>query len=79
MNTVLLTPNAMQESTPMLLPITERLQAKLPGPRWRWQLLWSFVPVMQVLTLIAIPYWSRFGVKGMSWEVIALGLAPALV
>jgi hypothetical protein len=79
MNTALLTPKAMQESTPTLLPITERLLAKLPGPRWRWQLVWSLVPVMQLLTLTAISFWSRFGLKGMSWDILAMGLAPTLV
>lgn len=79
MNTVLLTPNAMQESTPTLLPITERLLAKLPGPRWRWQLSWSLVPVTQLLIVTAIPYWSRFGLKGMSWEILVIGLAQPLV
>ncbi len=79
MNTVLLTPNTMQESTPMLLPITERLLAKLPGQRWRWQLLWSLVPVMQLLIVTAIPFWSQFGLKGMSWEILSLGLVQPLV
>jgi hypothetical protein len=79
MNTALLTPDVRQESTPKLLPVTERLIAKLPGPRWRWQLSWSLVPVMQLLTVTAILYWSRSGVKGMSWEMLALGLAQPLV
>jgi hypothetical protein len=57
MNTVLLTRPETREDTAPLLPVTERLLAKLPGPRWLWLLLWGCVPLVRGLTFM--PLWNN--------------------
>jgi hypothetical protein len=79
MNTALLTPNVMQESSPTLLPITERLLNRLPGPRWLWLLLWGCVPLVRGLTFM--PLWNNAAHDmGLTfWQLAVINLVNVLV
>jgi hypothetical protein len=79
MNTALLTPHETREDTATLLPITERLLARLPGPRWLWLLLWGLVPLVRGLTFM--PLWNNAAHDmGLTfWQLAVINLVNVLV
>jgi ABC-type multidrug transport system fused ATPase/permease subunit len=72
MNTALLTPDVRQEDTRTLLPVTERLLAKLPGKRWVWLTLWSLVPVVRVLVIVPMLVKVELSLQGLGHVWMAL-------
>ena len=77
MKTTLLTRRCNQEATPSLLPVTERLLAKLPGKRWLWVMLWSLVPVVRVWVIV--PMITNSGLNPLGWEFLWMALIEVLV
>jgi hypothetical protein len=77
LKTALPTPEAIQEATPSLLPVTERLLAKLPGKRWLWVILWSLVTVVRVWVIV--PMIAGAGLNPLGWEHLWMALLEVLV